>query len=128
MRIQGGQTGANLELLFRLQTYGGHSMPVYAVRWNPLHPRMFLSAGADWTVKLWDSLQSKVGFCVPNAKQAESRELSSDLRPLLLGVRQCCSSTGCTDDHEIRTSSSIRQCSCVISAADYELRPQEPCG
>jgi hypothetical protein len=44
-----------------VQTYGGHNMPVYAVRWNALHPRIFLSAGADWTVKLWDSLQPKVG-------------------------------------------------------------------
>jgi len=39
-----------------LDTYTpGHSMAVYAVRWNALHPRLFLSAGADWAVKLWDS-------------------------------------------------------------------------
>lgn len=39
----------------------GHQLPVYAVRWNGLHSRTFLSAGADWKVKLWDSLQPKVG-------------------------------------------------------------------
>ncbi len=37
-----------------LQTYEGHHMAVYAVRWNPYHPNVFLSCSADWTVKLWD--------------------------------------------------------------------------
>lgn len=44
-----------------MQTFSGHKMPVYGVRWNALHPRTFLSGSADWTVKLWDSLQEKVG-------------------------------------------------------------------
>jgi dynein intermediate chain 1 len=29
-------------------------MAVYSVKWNPFHPRVFLSCSADWTVKLWD--------------------------------------------------------------------------
>jgi len=37
-----------------LETYVGHHMAVYAIRWNPFHPRVFLSCSADWTVKLWD--------------------------------------------------------------------------
>merc|ERR550514_1391176 len=37
-----------------LETYEGHSMAVYTVRWNPYHPKIFISASADWTVKLWD--------------------------------------------------------------------------
>mmetsp|Transcript_17419 Transcript_17419/g.31401 ORF Transcript_17419/g.31401 Transcript_17419/m.31401 type:complete len:668 (+) Transcript_17419:74-2077(+) len=37
-----------------LETYEGHTMAVYTVRWNPYHPKMFISASADWTVKLWD--------------------------------------------------------------------------
>ena len=40
----------------------GHRLPVYAVRWNGLHPRAFLSAGADWRVKLWDSLLPRVSI------------------------------------------------------------------
>lgn len=28
---------------------------MYKVRWNPFHPRTFISASADWTVKIWDS-------------------------------------------------------------------------
>eukprot|EP00922_Rhytidocystis_sp_ex-Travisia-forbesii_P043395 GHVS01064727.1.p1 GENE.GHVS01064727.1~~GHVS01064727.1.p1 ORF type:complete len:172 (+),score=9.47 GHVS01064727.1:773-1288(+) len=32
----------------------GHTMAVYTVRWNPYHPRIFISASADWTVKIWD--------------------------------------------------------------------------
>ena len=37
-----------------LETYPSHHMAVYALRWNPFHPRVFLSCSADWTVKLWD--------------------------------------------------------------------------
>eukprot|EP00929_Paragymnodinium_shiwhaense_P068237 TRINITY_DN3428_c0_g3_i1.p1 TRINITY_DN3428_c0_g3~~TRINITY_DN3428_c0_g3_i1.p1 ORF type:complete len:671 (-),score=205.60 TRINITY_DN3428_c0_g3_i1:273-2285(-) len=37
-----------------LETYEGHTMAVYTVRWNPFHPKIFISASADWTVKLWD--------------------------------------------------------------------------
>lgn len=37
-----------------LQTYAGHKMAVYAVKWNLLHSRVFLSASADWSVRLWD--------------------------------------------------------------------------
>ena len=36
-----------------LATFPGHRMAVYSARWNPLHPDVFLSASADWTVKLW---------------------------------------------------------------------------
>jgi len=39
-----------------LETYEGHTMAVYTVRWNPYHPRIFLSASADWTVKMWDHM------------------------------------------------------------------------
>lgn len=38
-----------------LASYAGHNMAVYSARWNLLHPDVFLSASADWTVKLWDS-------------------------------------------------------------------------
>merc|ERR1711871_866419 len=37
-----------------LETYIGHHMAVYTIRWNHFHPRIFLSCSADWTVKLWD--------------------------------------------------------------------------
>ena len=36
-----------------LATYSGHSMAVYSVKWNCLHEDIFLSASADWTVKMW---------------------------------------------------------------------------
>lgn len=38
-----------------VKTYAGHKMPVYAVRWNPAHPKTFLSCSEDWSVKLWDA-------------------------------------------------------------------------
>lgn len=37
-----------------LETYQGHHMAVYTLRWNPFHPRVFISCSADWTVKVWD--------------------------------------------------------------------------
>lgn len=37
-----------------LETYEGHHMAVYAVRWNPFDERIFISCSADWTVKLWN--------------------------------------------------------------------------
>lgn len=37
-----------------LLTYKGHELGVYAVKFNPFNSQMFLSASADWTVKLWD--------------------------------------------------------------------------
>ncbi|XRA97247.1 flagellar outer dynein arm intermediate chain 1 [Pycnococcus provasolii] len=37
-----------------LQTYEGHHMAVYGIRWNNKHSRVFISASADWTCKLWD--------------------------------------------------------------------------
>lgn len=38
-----------------LETYEGHYLAVYAVKWNTYHPRVFLSCSADWTIRLWDS-------------------------------------------------------------------------
>jgi dynein intermediate chain 1 len=37
-----------------LETYQGHHMAVYSLKWNPYHPRVFISCSADWTVKIWD--------------------------------------------------------------------------
>jgi len=42
-----------------LSTFLGHQLAVYAVKWNHFHHRIFLSASADWSVKLWDSAQQK---------------------------------------------------------------------
>lgn len=43
-----------------LATYDGHVGAVYSVQWNGRHPDTFLSASADWTVKLWNSNRSRV--------------------------------------------------------------------
>lgn len=42
-----------------LLDYEGHNMAVYALKYSHLYPGVFLSASADWTVKLWDQNQSK---------------------------------------------------------------------
>jgi len=37
-----------------LCSFAGHHQAIYTVKWNPFHPGIFLTCGADWTVKLWD--------------------------------------------------------------------------
>jgi WD40 repeat protein len=36
-----------------LETFSGHSGPVYQIVASPFHPQVFLSASADWTCRLW---------------------------------------------------------------------------
>ena len=36
-----------------LSVHEGHKMAVYSVKWNPYHPAVFISASADWTVRMW---------------------------------------------------------------------------
>ena len=40
-----------------LATYAGHMGPVTALQWCPFRPSLFLSASADWTLKLWEEGQ-----------------------------------------------------------------------
>ncbi|KAI8819980.1 WD40-repeat-containing domain protein [Fimicolochytrium jonesii] len=42
-----------------LMSFEGHQMSVYAVRYNHFQHNIFLSASADWTVKLWDHDSNK---------------------------------------------------------------------
>ncbi|XP_077384790.1 dynein, axonemal, intermediate chain 1, paralog 2 [Festucalex cinctus] len=37
-----------------LETYFAHNMAVDAVKWNPYHPKVFISCSSDWTIKMWD--------------------------------------------------------------------------
>jgi dynein intermediate chain 1 len=37
-----------------LETYEGHFLAVYSVKWNKYHERVFLSCSADWKIKMWD--------------------------------------------------------------------------
>jgi len=36
-----------------LETFFGHSGPVYKLQWSPFCPNTFLSCSADWSIKLW---------------------------------------------------------------------------
>ena len=36
-----------------LDTYQGHTGPVYKLGWSPFLKNCFLSASGDWTLKLW---------------------------------------------------------------------------
>ena len=42
-----------------LESYVGHTGPVYKVRSSPYNPKVFLSCSADWTVKLWTQASPK---------------------------------------------------------------------
>ncbi|KAM5191719.1 dynein axonemal intermediate chain 1 [Mantella aurantiaca] len=37
-----------------LDTFNAHKMAVDAVRWNPFHPKVFITCSSDWTVKIWE--------------------------------------------------------------------------
>ena len=37
-----------------LDTVDAHNMAVYKVRWNPYHPRIYITCSADWQVKIWE--------------------------------------------------------------------------
>ena len=41
-----------------LETYVGHTMAIYGLKWNPFHPHVFISCSADWSVKIWDERAS----------------------------------------------------------------------
>ncbi|KAJ9439148.1 Dynein intermediate chain 2, partial [Diplonema papillatum] len=41
------------------ESFEGHYMSVYSVQWNRYHESVFLSASADWTVKLWEKNSKK---------------------------------------------------------------------
>ena len=36
-----------------MNSYLGHDAPIYQVQWSPHLNQIFISAAADWTVKLW---------------------------------------------------------------------------
>ena len=45
-----------------IQTYEGHQMAIYAVRWNPFHEETFISCSADWTIKVSVLLHNLCSF------------------------------------------------------------------
>ncbi|KAL4448518.1 hypothetical protein ABPG75_005737 [Micractinium tetrahymenae] len=53
-----------------IQSYGGHLAPVYQVCWSPSVPSLFLTASADWSVRLWSEAQPRSlwTFQLPNSK------------------------------------------------------------
>mmetsp|Transcript_62157 Transcript_62157/g.182244 ORF Transcript_62157/g.182244 Transcript_62157/m.182244 type:complete len:851 (+) Transcript_62157:117-2669(+) len=42
-----------------LDTYYGHSGPIYKVRCNPFLPQVFLTCSADWSMRLWTTKVEK---------------------------------------------------------------------
>ena len=49
-----------------LDTYSGHTGPVYQVRCNPFDSDIFISASADWTCKIWNIKNEKCLFSLKN--------------------------------------------------------------
>ena len=45
-----------------LESYQGHSGPVYTVAFSPFCPSFFLSSAADWTVRLWSDRSTKAAM------------------------------------------------------------------
>ena len=53
-----------------LESYLGHTGPVYKLHWSPFVDTVFLSASADWTVRLWmvGHTQSSMVFSSSNSR------------------------------------------------------------
>ncbi|KAM4054202.1 dynein axonemal intermediate chain 1 isoform 1-T2 [Anomaloglossus baeobatrachus] len=45
-----------------LDTFDAHNMAVDVVRWNPFHPKVFITCSSDWTVKIWEHSVKKPMF------------------------------------------------------------------
>ncbi|XP_077137441.1 dynein axonemal intermediate chain 1 isoform X2 [Ranitomeya variabilis] len=45
-----------------LDTFNAHNMAVDTVRWNPFHPKVFITCSSDWTVKIWEHSVKKPMF------------------------------------------------------------------
>ena len=44
-----------------LDTAHAHNMTIYSLKINPIHPSVFLTCSADWTVKVWNPAELEVG-------------------------------------------------------------------
>lgn len=42
-----------------LESYFGHTGPIYALVWSPFVPDVFLSCSADWSIRLWHQDKSR---------------------------------------------------------------------
>ncbi|KAH9523378.1 WD repeat-containing protein 78 [Bulinus truncatus] len=42
-----------------LESYQGHTGPVYSIQWSPFSADIFLTCSADWTIKLWHQDKTK---------------------------------------------------------------------
>lgn len=64
-------------------------------RWNPFHPRVFVSCSADWTVKLWDHTVPYpiMSFDLGNAVSGNINELFGSTSLFLLIPMSFCFST-----------------------------------
>jgi dynein intermediate chain 1 len=45
------------------ETYEGHNLAVYRVMFNLFDPETFVSASADWNIKVWNIKQKKALLC-----------------------------------------------------------------
>jgi len=41
-----------------LDTYPGHTGPIYKLKWSPFSSDVFLSCSADWSIRLWNQQHS----------------------------------------------------------------------
>ena len=63
-----------------LDTVDAHNMAVYKVRWNPFHPRIYITCSADWTVKIWEvSSKTTADKSESTSVEAQTKWVQSNL-------------------------------------------------
>ena len=55
-----------------LESFFGHTGPVYQVAWSPYSPSLFLSCSADWTIRLWSEDQSAALLTLQSGNESVS--------------------------------------------------------
>ena len=93
-------------------------MTVYAVKWNNIHTRIFLSASADWTLKLWEG---------DNQRPVMSFDLTNPVGDAAWSPHSATIFAAVTDDGKVGTHEPsilmVRERLCFILARRYLCSP-----
>lgn len=85
-----------------LQTFSGHSGPVYRCVWDPFNEHQFISCSADWTIKLWnDELENPLSLTIEPYSNTNAGKTSiiTDIKfnPFVPKIFGCVSIFGCVE-------------------------------
>jgi len=69
-----------------LETYSGHTGPVYKVLWCPYSSDAFVSCSADWSIRIWHQDKSASVLTLQSAQEAVNDIDWSPMSPTVIGI------------------------------------------